>query len=49
MYEQDEEYLDEGEDGDEISNEIWQEVGDLIIRPHARLGRLGPKLRFFTS
>ena len=26
MYEQDEEYLDEGEDGDEISNEIWQEV-----------------------
>ena len=27
MYEQDEEYLDEGEDGDEISNEIWQEVG----------------------
>ena len=30
MYEQDEEYLDEGEDGDEISNEIWQEVGALI-------------------
>ena len=27
MYEQDEEYMDEGEDGDEISNEIWQEVG----------------------
>ena len=26
MYEQDEEYMDEGEDGDEISNEIWQEV-----------------------
>ena len=30
MYEQDEEYLDEGEDGDEISNEIWQEVGASI-------------------
>ena len=30
MYEQDEEYLDEGEDGDEISNEIWQEVGSSI-------------------
>ena len=26
MYEQDEEFTEEGEDGDEISNEIWQEV-----------------------
>ena len=26
-YQFDEEYMDEGEDGDEISNEIWQEVG----------------------
>ena len=26
MYEQEEDYVDEGEDGDEISNEIWQEV-----------------------
>ena len=31
MYEQDEEYLDEGEDGDEISNEIWQEACWTVI------------------
>jgi len=31
MYEQDEEYMEEGEEGEEISNEIWQEACWIVI------------------